>query len=97
MEKNSRTNIQVKNVAEKMDTFIYLRTKNIIYINPNSRSCFARVAFVRHFRYFCKKIKIDKIFIIKNDKNVKTITWLTNEIENKTVNVGSKQSESRDK
>lgn len=58
--------------------FVYFKKECIIGLNPNSRSCQARDAFVREFGLFCKKNNITEVYVIKNNETLRYVKWLTN-------------------
>lgn len=68
----------------KFNDFIYVPSKGKIFIDPFSRSCLTRDAFVRDLDSICDKVSINEIYIIKCDENNKFIKWLTKYYKNRT-------------
>lgn len=78
-------NIMKKNlITEENNIFAYVSSKQTIYINPASRSQWTRADFVRELGKFCKLLKIDEIYLIKEANNKSFVEKLIKEVkENK--------------
>lgn len=65
LEKLKRDNVEK---VEK-ECFIYVKSKNIIYINLNFRAQFSRAEFVTKLEQFCKEMKLRELCIVKCREN----------------------------
>lgn len=70
-----------KDIVEN-ECFIFVQSKNIIYINHDFHSQFTRAEFVEKLCDFCKSIKVNEICLIKREENALFIKELLNEVNN---------------
>ncbi|CAG4993640.1 unnamed protein product [Colias eurytheme] len=71
-----------ENVHSKEKTFMYTPSRNMVTMNPNSRSWLKRAFAVRELEQFCNKENIQELCIIKNERNEKLIKELAQEVKN---------------
>lgn len=75
-------NVKIDSETVQTDSFVYIPAKSTIYLNPTSRSCLARDAFVRDFELFCKQVNVNEVFVMKNDENKEYVEWISAEVMN---------------
>lgn len=73
-----------KDMTEETELFAYSSNKNIVYIKSVSQSYCTRDVFMRELTYFCNKVKVDCLYVLKNENNVELIKELAQSINNQT-------------
>lgn len=71
------------NVHNKEKTYVYVPSKSLITINPNSGSWLKRPFVVKDLEKFCNELNIKELCIIRNDENMTLINKYIQSIKDK--------------
>lgn len=70
-------------ITDEIKCFALEKDKDILHVNLDFRAHFSRAEFVTELSNYCNKIKVERICIIKNERNEEFIKSICNEIKNK--------------
>lgn len=69
-EKNYEKTLLKQDIIHSQNKiFVYSPKKQVLCVNPNSRSCLKRAFFVRELDSFCETLHIQELCIIRNKEN----------------------------